>query len=71
MTIAVRTGSTFVASEPKGLFEWHGPKGAPGVPNFDVSPDGRFLMIGGEDGSPLVLHVVDNWFADLYRLIPP
>lgn len=71
MTIAVRTGSAFVASEPRGLFEWHGTKGAPGIPNFDVSADGRFLMIAGEDDSPLVLHVVDNWFADLNRLIPP
>ena len=36
-----------------------------GNPNFDVAPDGRFLMVRGEPTEPAELKVVLNWFDEL------
>lgn len=44
-----------------------------GNPNYAVSPDGqRFLMIRSALHSPALsqIHVVQNWFEDLKRLVP-
>lgn len=40
-----------------------------GTVNYDVAPDGRFLMIQGE-GAPTQVNVVLNWFEELKRLVP-
>jgi hypothetical protein len=39
--------------------------------NWDVAPDGRFLMIKAATaaGSPEII-VVQNWFGELERLVP-
>ena len=46
--------------EPKRLFEAEG--------EFDVAPDGRFLMI--RYVKPRSFNVVLNWFEELERLVP-
>ena len=33
----------------------------PGIPNYDIGPDGRFLMISSEAGPPDEVQVVLNW----------
>jgi serine/threonine-protein kinase len=39
--------------------------------NYDVAPDGRFLMIQeSEESKPPCIHVVLNWFEELKRLVP-
>ena len=43
---------------------------AAGIPNYDVSLDGqRFLMLRRVRGEG-VLHLVQNWFEELERLVP-
>jgi hypothetical protein len=40
---------------------------APGLPNYDVAPDGRFLMVAPPEtgaGAPAI-HVVLDWFEEL------
>ena len=39
--------------------------------NYDVSDDGRFLMIKRSDDAKDQLIVVHNWFEELKRLAPP
>ncbi|MBN2316607.1 MAG: PD40 domain-containing protein, partial [Sedimentisphaerales bacterium] len=40
--------------------------------DYDVAPDGRFLMIRDpEETKPLGIHVTLNWFEELKRLAPP
>jgi hypothetical protein len=43
-------------------------------PNYDVMPDGRFVMVKavGREGEedPTQINVVLNWFEELKRLVP-
>ena len=40
--------------------------------NYDVAPDGRFLMIQeSQESTPPEIHIVLNWFEELKRLLPP
>jgi serine/threonine-protein kinase len=42
-----------------------------GYRNYDVAPDGRFLMIQEpQEPTPLGINVVLNWFEELKRLVP-
>ena len=42
-----------------------------GIANYDVSGDGRFLMVEPEDNEgPAQLYVVLNWFEELKRRVP-
>lgn len=44
-----------------------------GIPNsYDVSPDGRFLMIRSDpDSTPTQINVIRNGSEELERLVPP
>jgi hypothetical protein len=74
MTVAVETGSTFNAERPSLLLEVdyasREMRGY-GSPDYDVSPDGRLLMVK-RDSSPLLteINLVLNWFEELKRLVP-
>ena len=40
--------------------------------DYDVAPDGRFLMIREpEESTPLGINITLNWFEELKRLVPP
>ena len=40
--------------------------------DYDVAPDGRFLMIREpEESAPLGIHITLNWFEELKRLVSP
>ncbi len=42
-----------------------------GIANYEVSSDGRFLMVEPEDNEgPAQLYVVLNWFEELKRRVP-
>jgi Tol biopolymer transport system component len=37
---------------------------------YDVAPDGRFIMVDENEVWPTELHLVQNWFQELERLVP-
>jgi hypothetical protein len=66
------TGKGLSMSEPRLLFEGDFYQDADGHPNYDVAPDGRFLMIErGREERVTELRVIVNWFEELRRLAPP
>jgi Tol biopolymer transport system component len=68
MAVAVESRSTFKAAAPRVLFTGRYASVAWGEANYDVSPDGRFLMLRSEAQPPATeLHLVVNWFAELQR----
>jgi len=71
MVIPIQTSPTFNAGEPRLLFEGGFQLGDRGQPNYDVAPDGRFLMIESTGGPTATkLNVVLNFFEELKRLDP-
>ena len=46
--------------------------GLSGPRNYDVAPDGRFLVIkeGSNEGAAEPIVVVQNWVEELKRLVP-
>lgn len=71
MAAPVRTEGPFVSGEPVRLFDDRYATEHKGRSNYDVGPDGRFLMVDVEKGSErLRLDVILNWFDELERLLP-
>jgi Tol biopolymer transport system component len=72
MSVAVDTLPEFAARSPRLLFEsaaFHRNL-ASGEFNYDVAPDGRFLMIRRDDALvELQINVVLNWTQELKRLV--
>jgi serine/threonine-protein kinase len=64
--VPVRTAPTFAAGKPARVFERRYFMG-PAPRTFDVSKDGRFLMIRNEEdtGAAPTMEVVINWFEEL------
>jgi len=70
MAVAVETESQFRVTGPIELFEGRYLSTA-SLQNYDVAPDGRFLMIREpRESAPLGVNVVLNWFDELKRLVP-
>jgi hypothetical protein len=70
MAVSVETKPTFRASPPKTLFEGRFARIGWGQANYDVTADGRFLMIKGEEQSlPGTLRVVLNWAEELKQTV--
>ena len=62
-------------NRPTLLFEGRyvsGQSGGNPATNYDVAPDGRFVMIRVEEssGATQQIIVVLNWFEELKRLVP-
>ena len=77
MVVTYRTSaeegpSTFEHSTPEPLFDVEFVVSADAArPNFDVHPDGqRFLAIQRPTQPSREIHVVQNWFLELERLVP-
>jgi Tol biopolymer transport system component/tRNA A-37 threonylcarbamoyl transferase component Bud32 len=72
MAVEIDTRSSFSAGKPKSLFQGRYLPAPAQTANYDVAPDGRFLMIkpGGEEQAPTQVNVVLNWFEELKRLVP-
>jgi serine/threonine-protein kinase len=66
MAVAVPPGPSFNAGTPRPLFSLAGYRRARNRPQYDVAPDGRFVMIR-ETGRSATHGVVyaEDWFADL------
>ena len=71
MAIPIATTPSVQVGRPRVLFEGRFVAGAAGLPAYDVTPDGRFLMMRAESNpQPPELRLVSNWFAELRRLVP-
>jgi Tol biopolymer transport system component len=73
MAVDVTLAPAFTASRPRLLFEGRYEISflVSGMRFYDVSPDGRFLMVKSDTPTaPRQLHLVVNWFEELKRLVP-
>lgn len=69
MAARVSTGTAFrVIGAPETLFT--GAYDFTQTPNWDVAPDGRFLMVRGDATLGTHVHVVFNWFDEVPSLAP-
>ena len=65
IAVTIETEPEFRVIEFKELFE------AINYRNYDIAPDGRFLMIQeSQESTPLGINVVLNWSEELKRLVP-
>jgi len=73
MSVPVQTDENFVAGSPQLLFEIGNTLGLFGGRSYDVSQDGRFLMVKELESASQIAHilVVKNWFEELEQLAPP
>ena len=56
---------------PEQLFSLSTPVGPWNIPNYDVAPDGRFVMpVADQDVEPPQLVIVLNWFEELRERAP-
>ena len=74
MAVGIKTEPRLSAGRPRLLFEgayWSFGRGRLSR-SFDLSPDGQtFVMIEREEQATLTqIHVVQNWFEELKRLVP-
>ncbi|HJS60078.1 MAG TPA: hypothetical protein VKA01_18365 [Vicinamibacteria bacterium] len=72
MAVDVETKPELRVGKPKVLFEARREYGLGGG-DFDVAPDGRFLVIraGPRESEHAHLELVLNWFDELRRRVPP
>jgi hypothetical protein len=72
MAVAISTEPEFAPGKPTFLFEGgYELAGENPVTQYDVTPDGRFVMIRTDESSgPTQINVVLNWFEELKRLVP-
>jgi serine/threonine-protein kinase len=73
MVVDVTTTPTFSAGKPRQLFEKPYEKSGAYWPNYDVTPDGkRLLMVKDAERptAPAQLDVVLNWFSELQQRVP-
>ena len=70
--VAVDTTSRFSVGKPAMLFEGRYINDFPSGLDYDVAPEGRFLMIepGEEELRPTQLNLVVNWGNELARRVP-
>jgi Tol biopolymer transport system component len=72
MAVEIDTRSSFSAGKPKFLFQGLYQPTPILDANYDVAPDGRFLMLkpSGDEQAPTQVNLVLNWFEELKRLAP-
>jgi Tol biopolymer transport system component len=69
LSVPIATGPTLRAGKPRVLFEGQYSYGYfDWALNYDVAPDGRFVMV--KEGPVPKLQVIVNWFEELKRLVP-
>jgi Tol biopolymer transport system component len=65
--VAVDQAVGFQAARPRVLFELPESRADAVFGDFDVAPDGRFLMLVSNQPKPPIPHVIVNWFETLKR----
>ena len=64
---------SFIMGAPERLFDWRYRSGLGGYRHYDLSPDGRFLMIvdsADVEGRRVEIKVVLNWHQELLERVP-
>jgi hypothetical protein len=70
MAVPVRTEGSFAAGRPERLFDDPYAPEYKGRSNYDVGPDGRFLMVETQAASPSVrLDIIVNWVPEIENLL--
>ena len=64
MSVAVPPGPSFLPGVPHPLFPLAGFRAARNRPQYDVAPDGRFVMIR-QSGTAASIVYAEHWFAEL------
>jgi serine/threonine-protein kinase len=64
MAVAVPPGPSFLPGDPHPLFSVAGFRAARNRPQYDVAPDGRFVMIR-QSGAAAGIVYAEHWFAEL------
>jgi len=76
LAVDVQSGATLVAGRPRVVFELAMTPVIGGNRTWDLTPDGRFVIIRGSQADTGVsapsnnLILVQNWFEELKRLVP-
>jgi serine/threonine protein kinase len=74
MVVSFTDGVKPILGQPQRLFESNhrpDPSVSNAIPNYDVGPDGRFLVVEGPpETEGMDLSVVVNWTEELKRLAP-
>jgi hypothetical protein len=71
MVVRVQSEPAFTSARPQLVFEGPYLTDLFATSNYDISPDGqRFLMIKEDKQEAGQIHVVQNWFEELKRLVP-
>ncbi len=75
LAVPVQSGTTLVAGRPQELFQGAIRPLVQGVHPYDITPDGRFLIVRSAEANAGIaeapnLFVVQNWFEELKRLVP-
>jgi len=73
MAASVETEGGFHPGTPQLLFEGSYERRYPGHPGFDVTADGRFVMVRSrrDTTEPNEIRIVLDWFEELRRRAPP
>ncbi len=64
MTVAIPPGNTLIPGDPRPLFSLAGFRSARNRPQYDVGPDGRFVMIR-ELTRPGGVILAEHWLDEL------
>jgi hypothetical protein len=65
MSVEILPGPSFNAGNPRALFPLSGFRGARNRQQYDVAPDGRFVMIRESGVGAGGTFYAENWFAEL------
>ena len=72
--VTLRSGTTLEVGRPQRLFEFPMAPNGGGPRPYDLTPDGRFIIIQGDQalggGAAPGLVLVQNWTEELKRLVP-
>jgi serine/threonine-protein kinase len=72
MAVDITTAPAVVVGKPRRLFDRPYYRSSSFWPNYDVTPDGRRLLMikGGAPGDSRRINVVLNWFEELKQRVP-
>ena len=67
IAVEVTTSPSFAAGKPQVLAEGDFAPGGSATPNYDISADGRRVLVirAASDQPPVPLVVIENWFTEL------
>ena len=72
MSVSIDDAATPLLRAPRLLFEEPYQSDLyVGLPNYDVAADGRFIMVSDPQATIAQFTIVQNWFEELKRRVPP